>query len=219
MVPGWSGSVPVQLIFFNSYILNTFLYDKNLAWSLSSILNKIYEIFNTINTKTLVPSLLIWSRASPGSIIENKSPWHTQIMPCSTSLICLKWKTNQLMSVSISLWSKIKNYVTSSKPKKLVPGPYSTTWSYISLVYNKNMADEEKYLYAFRRRVYNLHLFQISARYMHVWQQYSADKIWSRILVPGPGRWSRVLFLPVPHGNTSVLPIITDIPCDSWRCD
>ena len=29
MVPGWSGSVPVQLIFFNSYILNTFLYDKN----------------------------------------------------------------------------------------------------------------------------------------------------------------------------------------------
>ena len=28
MVPGWSGSVPVQLIFFNSYILNTFLYKK-----------------------------------------------------------------------------------------------------------------------------------------------------------------------------------------------
>ena len=97
MVPGWSGSVPVQLIFFNSYILNTFLYDKILAWSLSFNLNKIYEIFNTINTKTLVPSLLIWSRAGPGSIIENKSPWHTQIMPCSTSLICLKWKTNQLM--------------------------------------------------------------------------------------------------------------------------
>ena len=98
MVPGWSGSVPVQLIFFNSYILNTpFLYDKNLAWSLSFILNKIYEIFNTINTKTLVPSLLIWSRAGPGSIIENKSPLHTQNMPCSTSLICLKWKTNQLM--------------------------------------------------------------------------------------------------------------------------
>ena len=45
MVPGWSGSVPVQLIFFNSYILNTFLYDKqNLAWALSFILNKIYEI-------------------------------------------------------------------------------------------------------------------------------------------------------------------------------
>ena len=63
MVPGWSGSVPVQLIFFNSYILNTpFLYDKNLAWSLSFILNKIYEVFNTINTKTLVLSLLIWSR-------------------------------------------------------------------------------------------------------------------------------------------------------------
>ena len=52
--------------------------------------------------------------------------------------------------------------------KKLVPGPYSTTWSYISLACNKNMADEEKYLYAFRRRVYNLHLIQISARYMHV---------------------------------------------------
>ena len=56
MVPGWSGSVPVQLIFFNSYILNTFLYDKNWAWTLSFILNKIYEIFNTIYTKTLVPS-------------------------------------------------------------------------------------------------------------------------------------------------------------------
>ena len=76
MVPGWSDSVPVQLIFFNSYILNTFLYDKNLAWALSFILNTIYEIFNTVNTKTLVPSLLIWSRAGPGSIIENKSSWH-----------------------------------------------------------------------------------------------------------------------------------------------
>ena len=73
MVPGWSGSVPVQLIFFNSYILNTFLYDKNLAWALSFILNEIFEIFNTINTKTLVPSLLIWSRAGPGSIFENKA--------------------------------------------------------------------------------------------------------------------------------------------------
>ena len=56
LVPGWSGSVPVQLIFFNSYILNTFLYKiKNLACALSFILNKFYEIFNTINTKT-------WSR-------------------------------------------------------------------------------------------------------------------------------------------------------------
>ena len=64
---------------------------------------------------------------------------------------------------------EIKNYVTSSKPKKLVLGPYSTTWSYISFAYDKNMADEEKYLYAFRRRGYNLHLIQISARYMHVW--------------------------------------------------
>ena len=35
------------------------------------------------------------------------------------------------------MWSKIKNYVTSSKPKKLVAGPYSTTWSYISLAYYK----------------------------------------------------------------------------------
>ena len=61
---------------FNSYILNTFLYDKNLACALSFILNKIYEIFNTINTKTLVLSLLIWSWAGPGSIIENKSQWH-----------------------------------------------------------------------------------------------------------------------------------------------
>ena len=80
LVPGtWSRagqipSVPVQLIFFNSYILNTFLYEKNLAWALSFILNKIYEFFNTVNTKTLVPSLLIWSRAGPGSIVENKSP-------------------------------------------------------------------------------------------------------------------------------------------------
>ena len=97
MDPGWSGSVPVQLILFNSYILNTFLNDKNLAWALNFILNKIYEIFNTINTKTLVPSLLIWSRAGPGSITENIGPWHKQIMPCPASLICLKWKTNQLM--------------------------------------------------------------------------------------------------------------------------
>ena len=90
MVPGWSGSVPIQLIFFNFYILNTFLYDKNLAWALGFMLNKIYEFFNTVNTKTLVPSLLIWSRARPWSIIENKSPWHKQIMLCPTSLICLK---------------------------------------------------------------------------------------------------------------------------------
>ena len=90
-IPSWSGSVPVQLIcFYNSYILNTFLYDKNLAWALSFIFNKIYEIFNTMITKTFVPSLLIWSRAGPGSIIENKSPWHKQIMPCPTSLIGLK---------------------------------------------------------------------------------------------------------------------------------
>ena len=58
MVPGWSRSVPVQLIFFNSYTLNTFLYDKNLAWALRFILNKIYEIFITVNTKILIPSLL-----------------------------------------------------------------------------------------------------------------------------------------------------------------
>ena len=95
VVPGtWSraGQVPCQFnsYFFNSYILNTFLYDKNLAWALSFILNKIYEIFNTVNTNTLVPSLLIWSRAGSGSIIENKSPWHKQIMLCPTSLICLK---------------------------------------------------------------------------------------------------------------------------------
>ena len=53
-------------------------------------LNKIYEIFNTINTKTLVPSLLIWYRAGSGSIIANKSPWHKQIMLWPKSLICLK---------------------------------------------------------------------------------------------------------------------------------
>ena len=64
MVPGWSGSVPVQLTVFNSYILNAFLYDKNLAWALSFILNKIYEIFYTVNIKTLVQSLLIWSRVN-----------------------------------------------------------------------------------------------------------------------------------------------------------
>ena len=53
MDPVWSGSMPVQLIFFNSYILNIFLYDKILAWALSFILTKIYEIFNSINTKSL----------------------------------------------------------------------------------------------------------------------------------------------------------------------
>ena len=97
MAPGRSGSMPVQLIFFNSYILNTFLYDKNLAWALSFILNKICENFNTVNTKTLVPSLLIWSGAGPGSIIEKKSPWHKQIMLCPTNL--KNKKTNQLMHI------------------------------------------------------------------------------------------------------------------------
>ena len=46
---------------FNSYILNTFLYDKNLAWALSFILNKIYKNFNTVNIKTLVNLVLGWS--------------------------------------------------------------------------------------------------------------------------------------------------------------
>ena len=46
----------------------------DLAWALSFILNKIYEIHNTIDTKTLVPSLLICSWADPGSIIRSKSP-------------------------------------------------------------------------------------------------------------------------------------------------
>ena len=68
MVPGWSSSVPVQLIFFNSYILNTFLYDKNLAWALSFILNKICVIFNTFNTKNLGPEFVNlvpgWSRVN-----------------------------------------------------------------------------------------------------------------------------------------------------------
>ena len=80
--------------------------------------------------------------------------------------------------------------LTGGKFRPVTPGPYSTTWSYISFAYNKNMADEDKYLYAFRRRVYNLHLIQISARYMHVWQQYSADKIWSRVPGIGPGFYS-----------------------------
>ena len=56
---------------------------------------------------------------------------------------------------------KIKNYVTSPKPKKLVPGPYSTKWSYNSLAYNKNMADEENY-------------------YMHI-KEESIIYIWSKI--------------------------------------
>ena len=197
MVPGWSGSVLVQLIFFNSYILNTFLY---LAWSLSFILNKIYEIFNTINTKTLVPSLLIWSRAGPGQLLRIKA--HDIHKLCHDLQVWYVWNEKQInkCTVSISLWSKIKNYVTSSKPKKLVPSPYSTTWSYISLAYNKNMADEEKNLHAFRRRVYNLHLIQISARYMHVWQQYSADKIWFRVPGVGPGFYS------FPRGSRTTRP-------------
>ena len=90
----WSlaGQVPCQFksYCFYSYILNTFLYDKNLSWALSFLLNMIYEILNTINTKTLVPSLLIWSRAGPGSIIESKSPRRKHIMLRPTSLICLK---------------------------------------------------------------------------------------------------------------------------------
>ena len=94
MVPGWSGSVPVQLIFFNSYILNTFLYDKNLAWSLSFILNKIYEIFNTINTKTLVPSLLIGPGLVPGQLLRKKA--HDIHKLCHVLQVWYVWNEKQI---------------------------------------------------------------------------------------------------------------------------
>ena len=93
MVPDWSGSVPVQFIFFNSYISNTFLYDKNLAWALSCILNKMYESFHVVYTKTLVPSLLIWFRAGPGPIIENKSPWKKKKKKKKSDMFKIKIKS------------------------------------------------------------------------------------------------------------------------------
>ena len=39
-------------------------------------------------------------------------------------------------------------------------------------------------------------MVQISARYIYVKCNINASKKWSRILVPGPGHWSWLLFLP-----------------------
>ena len=103
LVPGtWSraGQVPCQ---FNSYFFFFFLLSwtlsyttKNLARALSFTVNKIYETLNTNDIKTLVPNLLIGSRACPLSIIESKNPWHKQIMLCPTSLIWLKSKKKSI---------------------------------------------------------------------------------------------------------------------------
>ena len=69
---------------------------------------------------------------------------------------------------------------------------------YISLAYNKNVADEEKYLHAFRKRVYNLHLIQLSARYMLDTCMFDSNILltefdvgcWSRVPGVGPGFYS-----------------------------
>ena len=151
-------------MFFNS-ILDTFLYDKNLAWFWTRFMKFLTP---------LIPKPWSWvckfgPGLVPGQLLRTKADDINKL--CHVLQVWYVWNEKQInwWTISISLWSKIKDYVTSSKPKKLVPGPYSTTWSYISLAYNKNMADEEKYLHACRSRVYNLHLIQISARYMHVW--------------------------------------------------
>ena len=77
LAPGtWSraGQIPCQ---FNSYLFLilislTLSYTTKTAWALRFISNKIYEDLNTIDTKTLVQSPLIWSRAGSGSITESK---------------------------------------------------------------------------------------------------------------------------------------------------
>ena len=55
-------------------------------------------------------------------------------------------KKNQLMSIINLIFIEILELLTSSKPQKLVPGPYSMIWSYMSLTYEKNMKEEKKYL-------------------------------------------------------------------------
>ena len=165
MVPGWSGSVPVQFIFFNSYILNAFLYDKKLAWTLSFILNMIYEIFNTINTKTLVPSLLIWSRVNY---------WEQKPMTLTNYAMSYKYDMFEIENKSITgqyqfLCDRKLRITWHRQNRKIwsrIPIPRHGPIFHLHII---NMVDEEKYLYAFRWRVYNLHLIQISARYMHVW--------------------------------------------------
>ena len=175
MVPGWIGSVPVQHVF-------QFLYLEHLV-----ILRMVTQFHFEQDLCRYLGSLLIGPGMVPGQLLRTKAH-DIHKLPLQV------WYTK---SINAQYNYFVTYYVTSSKPKKLVPGTYSTTWSY--LAYNKNMEDEEKYLHA-RRRVYNLHLIQISARNMHVWQQYSADKIWSRVPGVGPGFYS------FPAIRTTVVP-------------
>ena len=165
MVPGWSGSVPVQLVFFNSYILNTLLYDRNLEWALSFILNKIYEIFNTINTKTLVPSLLIWSRVNY---------WAQKSMTLTNYAMSFKSDMFEIENKSINgqyqFFCDRKLRITwhpqNQKSWSRVPIPRHGPIFHLHIIKIRQM---KKNIHMHFEEEYNLHLIQISARYMHVW--------------------------------------------------
>ena len=58
MVRFRASSTHMLLFFFNSYILSTFLYDKNSAWALSFILNRVYDFMKFLTPLKYKP----WSR-------------------------------------------------------------------------------------------------------------------------------------------------------------
>ena len=193
MDPGWSGSVPVQLILFNSYILNT-LYDKNLAWALSFISNKIYEIFNTINAKTLVPSLLMWSRAGPGQLLRTKA--HDINKLCHVLQVWYVWNKNKSINGQYQFLCDRKLRIAWHRQNR-------KSWFRVRIrrhgpTFHLHMIK----IWKMKKNTY-MHFEEESIIYIwskfHVWWQYSTDKIWSRILVPISGRWFRVLFLPGIH--------------------
>ena len=91
---------------------------------------------------------------------------------------------------------KILNIVFTAKT-----GPGSKmvdrVWHFDYLL--KRIKSHAKSLYAFLRRPYNLHVIQFLCLYLHDKYHFNACKLWSRELVPDPGRWSRLLYFLPPN--------------------
>ena len=218
MVPGWSGYVPVKLIFFNFYILNTFLYDKNLPWALSFILNKIYEIFNTITTKTLVPSLLIWSRAGP--FLRTKA--HDINKLCYVLQVWYVWNKNKSINGQYQFRCDRKLRITwhreNRKSWSRVRIPRHGPIFHLHIIKNYGrwrkilMCISKKRLYStFDPNFSSMHACLVA---MFCWQNLVPD------FGSGLGRWSRVLFLFFRYSvvpNKSVHYWTIGFVFDMWR--
>ena len=186
MGPGWSGSVPVQLVLFNSYILNTFLYDKNLAWALSFILNKIYEIFTPLIPKPWSRVCLFGPGLVPGQLLRTKA--HDIIKLCHVLQVWYVWnKKNKSINGEYQLLCDRKLRIAWHRQNQ-------KSWSWVRVRWHGP--------------IFHLHIINIlkmkTNTYMH-FEEESIIYIWSKFQLDtcmfdgnilltkfGPGFWSRV---------------------------